>query len=190
MTSFLLRQVAFVFYPVGRFRLFLLASFLETCHSKSLAQFCPFTTLLFFTESVILLRPCFGWSRSFLLIAKVFIPGTILQDGCAAREYSSPSAFRVCAQQCVHPTSGTLRVFKHFAQLEVGPDKMALSRPTHLRVTRAVGQQGSLSSLKCGQVCKTCCLLPVCPLHFSQPFSYWQCRFIGSYLVQSMWVLW
>jgi len=48
------------------------------------------------------------------------------------------------AQQCVHPTSGSLRVFRHFARLEVGFVKIALSRLAHLRVTPAVGR----SSLK------------------------------------------
>jgi len=38
----------------------------------------------------------------------------------------------------VHPTGGTLRVFKPFAWLEVGSVKMALSRPAHQRVTPAV----------------------------------------------------
>jgi hypothetical protein len=34
---------------------------------------------------------------------------------------------------------GSLRVFKQFAWLQVGSGKMALSRPTHQRVTQAVG---------------------------------------------------
>jgi hypothetical protein len=42
------------------------------------------------------------------------------------------------AQQCVHPTGGSLRVFEQFAWLEVGSVKMALSHPAHQRVTRAV----------------------------------------------------
>jgi len=36
----------------------------------------------------------------------------------------------------VHPTGGSLRVFKQFAWLEVGSGKMALSRPAHQRVPR------------------------------------------------------
>jgi len=44
------------------------------------------------------------------------------------------------AQHSVHPTGGSLRVFRQFAWLEVGSVKMALSRPTHQRVTQAVGQ--------------------------------------------------
>jgi len=40
----------------------------------------------------------------------------------------------------VHPTSGTLRVFKQFAWLEVGSVKVALSRPAQPPVTPAVGQ--------------------------------------------------
>ncbi len=43
------------------------------------------------------------------------------------------------AQHSVHPTGGTLRVFRHFVWLEVGSSKMTLSRPTHQRVTPAVG---------------------------------------------------
>jgi hypothetical protein len=35
------------------------------------------------------------------------------------------------AQQGVHPTGGSLRVFGQFAWLEVGSVKMALSRPAH-----------------------------------------------------------
>jgi len=44
------------------------------------------------------------------------------------------------AQHRVHPTSGSLRVFKLFAQLEVVSDTIALSRPTHSRVTQTVGR--------------------------------------------------
>ena len=33
----------------------------------------------------------------------------------------------------------SLRVFRQFAWLEAGPGKVALSRPAHERVTRAVG---------------------------------------------------
>ena len=36
----------------------------------------------------------------------------------------------------MHPTGGTLRVFKHFAWLEVSSGKVALYRPTHQRVSR------------------------------------------------------
>ena len=43
------------------------------------------------------------------------------------------------AQHSVHPTGGSLRVFKHFVWLEAGSVKKAFSRPTHQRVTRAVG---------------------------------------------------
>jgi hypothetical protein len=43
------------------------------------------------------------------------------------------------AQHSVHPTGGSLRVFREFVWLGVGSVKMALSRPTHQRVTQAVG---------------------------------------------------
>jgi hypothetical protein len=39
----------------------------------------------------------------------------------------------------VHPTSGTLRVFKLFSWLEVGSAKISLSQPAHPPVTQAVG---------------------------------------------------
>src|SRR5215216_3124040 len=42
------------------------------------------------------------------------------------------------AQHSVHPTGGSLRVFRQFAWLEVDSVKMALSHPTHQRVTQAV----------------------------------------------------
>jgi len=44
------------------------------------------------------------------------------------------------AEQSVHPTGGSLRVFKQFLWLEVDPVKVALSRPAHQRVTPAVGR--------------------------------------------------
>jgi hypothetical protein len=43
------------------------------------------------------------------------------------------------AQHSVHPTGGTLRVFRQFFWLEVGSRKVAFSRPAHQRVTQAVG---------------------------------------------------
>jgi hypothetical protein len=42
-------------------------------------------------------------------------------------------------QHSVHPTGGSLRVFKQFVWLEVGSGKMALPRPAHPRVTLTVG---------------------------------------------------
>ena len=41
-------------------------------------------------------------------------------------------------QHSVHPTGGSLRVFGHFMWLEVGSVKVALSHPTHQRVTQTV----------------------------------------------------
>ncbi len=43
------------------------------------------------------------------------------------------------AQHSVHPTGGSLRVFRQFAWLKLGSVKAALSRPAHQRVTPAVG---------------------------------------------------
>jgi len=48
------------------------------------------------------------------------------------------------AQHSVHPTGGSLRVFRQFAWLGVGSGKVAFSRPAHQRVTQAVGQQIAL----------------------------------------------
>ena len=45
-----------------------------------------------------------------------------------------------CAQHSVHPTGGSLRVFRQFSWLGVGSVKEALSRPTHQRVTQTVGR--------------------------------------------------
>jgi hypothetical protein len=50
------------------------------------------------------------------------------------------SNFQKTAQHSVHPTGGTLRVFKRFSWLEAGFGKVALSRPAHQRVTQAVGR--------------------------------------------------
>jgi hypothetical protein len=47
---------------------------------------------------------------------------------------------KIAAQHSVHPTGGSLRVFKHFAWLEVDSVKMAFSRPAHQPVTPAVGR--------------------------------------------------
>jgi len=50
------------------------------------------------------------------------------------------SGQRAVAQHSVHPTGGSLRVFRQFSWLEVGSVKVALSRPAHQRVTRTVGR--------------------------------------------------
>jgi hypothetical protein len=44
------------------------------------------------------------------------------------------------AQHSVHPTGGSLRVFRQFAWLEASPGKVALSPPAHPRVTHPVGR--------------------------------------------------
>ena len=44
------------------------------------------------------------------------------------------------AQHSVHPTGGSLRVFEQFVWLGVDSVKMALSRPTHQRVTPTVSR--------------------------------------------------
>jgi hypothetical protein len=50
------------------------------------------------------------------------------------------SASSSAAQHSVHPTGGSLRVFRQFVWLGVGSGKMALSRPAHQRVTHTVGR--------------------------------------------------
>jgi len=94
---------------------------------------------------VILLCRNIDRSKSFLLIAKVFILSTILQDGFGVCDPSRKSAFRKCAQHSVHPTGGSLRVFRQFVWLEVDSIKTALSRPAHQPVTQAVGRHKSKS---------------------------------------------
>jgi hypothetical protein len=54
------------------------------------------------------------------------------------------------AQHSVHPTGGSLRVFKHFAWLGVDSAKMVFSRPAHQRVTPAVRRWLNLVILKVG----------------------------------------
>jgi hypothetical protein len=52
-------------------------------------------------------------------------------------QVNSP-AFHEATQHSVHPTGGSLRVFKQFERLGVSSGKVALSRLAHQRVTRAV----------------------------------------------------
>jgi len=47
---------------------------------------------------------------------------------------------KTAAQHSVHPTGGSLRVFKQFVWLGVGSVKVALPRPAHQRVTLAVSR--------------------------------------------------
>jgi hypothetical protein len=58
-----------------------------------------------------------------------------------AQVLESLARYQIAVQHSVHPTGGSLRVFKQFAWLEVVSVKLALSRPTHQRVTRAVGRR-------------------------------------------------
>ena len=51
----------------------------------------------------------------------------------------SPARYTIAAQHSVHPTGGSLCVFKQFGWLGADSDKVALSRPTHQRVTQTVG---------------------------------------------------
>jgi len=48
-------------------------------------------------------------------------------------------AFCELAQHSVHPTGGSLRVFKQFLGFKLDSVKVALPRPAHQRVTQAVG---------------------------------------------------
>ena len=57
----------------------------------------------------------------------------------------------IFAQHSVHPTGGSLRVFKQFAWLEVCSVKATLSCPAHQRVTQAVGRL-IFDSLKQGKI--------------------------------------
>ena len=52
--------------------------------------------------------------------------------------FATESRLIECAQHSVHPTGGSLRVFRQFLWLEVGSSKAALPRPAHQRVTQTV----------------------------------------------------
>ena len=92
---------------------------------------------------------------------RVFMPFVWLEVGSGKEALSRPTHQRVtqavsplhslsrqpgvlswkiiaCHHSKVHPTGGSLRAFGQFAWLGVGSGKMALSRPTHQRVTQAV----------------------------------------------------
>ncbi len=58
------------------------------------------------------------------------------------------------AQHRVHPTGGSLRVFRQFAWLEVGSGKIAFSRPAHPQVTLPVSPPGIKNSNKLLNVIK------------------------------------
>jgi len=64
--------------------------------------------------------------------------------GIDGRWFHTSSEIATCshgaAQHSVHPTGGSLRVFRQFAWLEADSGKAALSRLAHPRVTLAVGQ--------------------------------------------------
>jgi hypothetical protein len=47
-----------------------------------------------------------------------------------------------------YPTGGTLRVFRHFAWLQAGSVKTALSRPAHQRVTLTVGRRNKMHEIR------------------------------------------
>ena len=82
-----------------------------------------------------------------------------LSKYCPGRQFSliynkiKESYEVVCAQHSVHPTGGSLRVFRQFAWLEAGSVKAALSHPAHQRVTPAVGRLGQLRSDICHRSC-------------------------------------
>src|SRR6266540_4050795 len=87
-------------------------------------------------------------SHAFYQLLKFESYAIILSGGCrACRDIgggvllrSASLAFDECAQHSVHPTGGSLRVFKQFVWLKAGSVKVALSRPAHQRVTPAVGR--------------------------------------------------
>ena len=82
-----------------------------------------------------LVRNCCAW---FLVLARNHAGATASRNhGCG-----SQARHAIGAQQCVHLTGGSLRVFERFAWLEVDSVKEGLSYPAHQQVTRAVGPQG------------------------------------------------
>src|SRR6266498_303101 len=66
------------------------------------------------------------------------------------------------AQQSVHPTGGSLRVFRHFVWLEVGSVKKALSRPARQRVTQTVRRLIKKQTMKPFLVLTCIALLSAC----------------------------
>jgi hypothetical protein len=50
-------------------------------------------------------------------------------------------------QHSVHPTGGSLRVFRQFARLEVVSDKIAFSRPTHRSYRKPLGALTDISTI-------------------------------------------
>ena len=109
-------------------------------HSDFLAQFCSFINLYFhFVGDSALFK--FWWVRIFFADCESFYCEYNFARWVWSFYQSRKSAFRKCAQHSVHPTGGSLRVFRQFAWLGVGSVKMAFSRPTHQRVTPAVGLQ-------------------------------------------------
>jgi len=91
-----------------------------------------------------LVRNALAFSISAVLIsAKSALP-KILQR-VKSNQYGGGSRFQAAslaqvapAQHSVHPTGGSLRVFRQFVWLEVGSVKAAFSRLTHQRVTQTV----------------------------------------------------
>jgi|SRR6266496_2588607 len=87
-------------------------------------------------------------SHAFYQLLKFESYAIILSGGCrACRDIGggvslqlASLAFGECAQHSVHPTGGSLRVFKQFAWLETGSAKVELPRPAHQRVTQTVGR--------------------------------------------------
>ena len=53
------------------------------------------------------------------------------------------------AQQGVHPTGGSRRVFGQFGWLEAGSGKVVFSRPAHQRVTPAVRRLSIADNKNC-----------------------------------------
>jgi hypothetical protein len=84
--------------------------------------------------------PCFARPPLLRMISRV----TRNHAGAkASRNHllGSQARHNIVAQQSVHPTSGSLRVFKHFSWLEVGSAKLAFSHPAQPPVTQAVGRR-------------------------------------------------
>jgi hypothetical protein len=72
------------------------------------------------------------------LLFDIEISEKFCQIGSVSRYPSGGVAFREASQHSVHPTGGSLRVFRQFVWLGVDSVKMALSRPARQRVTQTV----------------------------------------------------
>jgi hypothetical protein len=107
-----------------------------------------FGSVLFLCKVIFSLYREFVWQVSYRVVTFLVVNKSrksllwvkSCQEEFVVRYQSKRLAFGECVQHSVQraPDGWTLRVFRHFAWLEVGSVKMAWSRPAHQRVTHIV----------------------------------------------------